>query len=233
MDDLRTAERIRHSCPTAKILVMLRNPFDRAMSHLFHDASVIYGNVAELTPVDLQVLARKDDKYIRRSCYASQLVPVLKHFSEKQTGVFFFDEVTANGLRLAQRLYEFAGVSPDFVPQQFNQKVNESQDLRPLHKVIKALSRTARTFPPTRAVMEWMYRRTRIREKVIQLLMVDRGRPEVLFDQVFSAEAATILSNDLQNLNRLLPGTVPDSWQTHKSFLPSDDAVHHGPLKAA
>ena len=108
MDDLRAAERIRHSCPTAKILVMLRNPFDRAMSHLFHDASVIYGNVAKLTPIDLQVLVRKDEKYIRRSCYASQLVPVLKHFSEKQTGVFFFDDVTANGLRLAQRLYEFA-----------------------------------------------------------------------------------------------------------------------------
>ncbi|MCP4171935.1 MAG: sulfotransferase [Fuerstiella sp.] len=233
MDDDRVAERIRDVYPDTRILAMLRNPFDRAISHLFHDASVIYGNVAGLTPDDLLTLARKNEKYIRRSCYASQLKPFLKHFPPEQIRCFFFDDVKADGLCLAQQLYEFVGVSPNFVSEQFHRKVNHSQDLRPLHKVIKAMSQTARTFPPARAAMEWTYRRTRIREKIIQFMMVDRGRPEILFDQVFSKEAAEILSGDLHMLNQQLDGAVPGAWRAHESFLPSDDSHDCGPLKAA
>lgn len=212
MDDGRTVSRIRDRFPSARILVMLRNPFDRAMSHLFHDASVIYGNVSSLTPSHLQTLVRKDDKYIRRSSYHSALQPYFDVFPRSQIGVFFFDDVKADGLQLARRLYRFAGVSEDFVPEQFNRKVNESQDLRSLHHFIKAASRTARSFPPARICMEWIYRHTRLREKVIESLMVDRGRAEITFDQAFCSVDAQKLSDDLHLLNALLPEGVPAAW---------------------
>ena len=111
MDDDRVAGRIRDTFPNAKILVMLRDPFDRAMSHLFHDASVRYGTVAELTPEHMKSLIKKDDKYIRRSQYHAALTPFFKTFPAEQIGVFFFDDVKANGLNLAQRIYALAGVN--------------------------------------------------------------------------------------------------------------------------
>lgn len=214
MDDGRVAGRIRKVYPATKILVMLRNPFERAMSHLFHDASVFYGKVAELTPEDLQVLVRKDPKYLRRSQYAEALQPFLEVFPREQVGVFFFDDVKRDGLNLAQRLYSFAGVSPDFVPEQFNQKVNDSQDLRSvsLAKLVMSTSRAAKSFPPTRGAMNWIYRRTQMRERVIRLLMVDKGRPEITFEEVFSEDNFRRLSNDMRALNASLSGELPATW---------------------
>lgn len=213
MDDDRVAGRIRDTYPHAKILVMLRNPFDRAMSHLFHDASVRYGTVAELTPDHMKSLVEKDDKYIRRSQYHAALTPFFETFPTEQIGVFFFDDVKADGLNLAQKIYALAGVDANFVPEQFNRKVNESQDLRPMAGLVMKASKLARSFPPTRFCMEWVYRRTRIREKVIQLLMVDKGRPEITFDQVFSAATAANLQDDLTRLDELLPDGVPAKWK--------------------
>jgi len=232
MDDDRVAQRIRDMYPDSKILVMLRNPFDRAMSHLFHDASVHYGKVATLTAPQLQALVAKDDKYIRRSSYHEALAPFFEAFPENQIGVYFFDEVKNDGLNLAQRLYEFAGVDADFVPSQFDEKVNESQDLRPAAKLVMGLSKIVRSFPPTRLAMEWIYRRTQLREKIIRLLMVDRGRPEIQFDEVFSGAAAADLSIDLQKLNAMLSAGVPAAWM-QQHYCVSDQPFESGGLMAA
>ena len=220
MDDHRVAQRIRDMYPESRILVMLRNPFDRAMSHLFHDASVHYGKVATLTAPQLQALVEKDDKYIRRSRYHEALAPFFEAFPHNQIGVYFFDQVKSDGLNLAQRLYEFAGVDSGFVPSQFNEKVNESQDLRPAAKFVMGVSKTVRMFPPTRLGMEWIYRRTQLREKVIRLLMVDRGRPAIQFDEVFSADATAELTGDLLKLTDLLPEGIPAKWMPELTVAP-------------
>ena len=214
MDDDRVAERICSSFPATKILVMLRNPFDRAMSHLFHDASVIYGKVAELTAHDLRALVQKDDKYIRRSCYATALKPFFSTFSREQIGVYFFDDVRLDGLNLAQRLYDFVDVARDFVPEQFNEKVNDSRDLRPGAGMVMTASRIAKAFPPTRLAMNWIYRRTTLREKVIRWVMVDKGRPQIPFESVFSADDTARLTEETEQLRRMLPELLPASWST-------------------
>ncbi|MEQ9411236.1 MAG: sulfotransferase [Fuerstiella sp.] len=215
MDDHRVAGRIRETFPEARLLVMLRNPFDRAISHLFHDASVIHGTVAELTAADLQKLAGRDDKYLRRSCYASSLRPFFDLFPPEQIGVFYFDQVSLDGLSLARRLYEFVSVDSDFVPAQFNEKVNESRDLRSvgLARAMISASRAARSFPPTRVALNWIYRRTQLRESVIRWLLVDKGRPGITFDQVFTEEATVRLQQDLRELEQLIPDVLPTSWQ--------------------
>lgn len=213
MDDERVAARIHANFPQTRILVMLRDPFDRALSHLFHDASVRYGTVADLTVDHLKSLVEKDDKYIRRSCYHAALRPFLTAFDHRQMGVFFFDDVKADGLGLAQRIYRLAGVDDQFVPAEFNKKVNESQDLKPLAGLVMGASRLARSFPPSRAALQWVYRRTRIRERMISWLMVDRGRPDFRFSDVFPQATCDLLSDDLNSLNDALPGGVPDSWQ--------------------
>lgn len=213
MDDARVAGRIRKTYPDAKLLVMLRNPFDRAISHLFHDASVIYGKVAELTPEDLRTLAQKDDKYVRRSNYAAALKPFFDVFPREQIGVYFFDDVKLDGLSLAQRLYDFVGVDSDFVPEQFNEKVNDSQDLRPFAGAVMTASRIAKAFPPTRLAMNWIYRRTTLREKVIRWVMVDKGRPKIEFGDVFSGDDMVRLTDDLNQLQgMLLSGEIPAAW---------------------
>lgn len=214
MDDPRVAGRISSTFPQTRLLVMLRDPFDRAMSHLFHDASVVYGRVADLTRQELQNLARKDDKYIRRSSYATALRPYYERFSPEQIAVFFFDDVRTRGLATAQQLYDFVGVSRDFVPEQYDQPVNRSQDLKVVAGVVMSVSRTARRFPPTRIAMNWIYRRTQLREKVIRWLMVDKGRAEFVFDDIFDRSERQRLEAEIDELRDLLPGGLPIHWST-------------------
>ncbi len=214
MDAPRVAERIQETWPAAKILVMLRNPFHRAMSHLFHDASVLYGKVAELTTEDLRTLAANDDKYLRRSCYATALEPFLSRFPTEQIGTFFFEDVAENGLHLAQQLYRFVDVDSSFVPNQYDQKVNESRDLRSagITNMMMSASRLAKAFPPTRLAMNWIYRRTQLRETVIRWLLVDKGRPKISFAEVFPPDATQRLASEIKTLQGLLPVALPASW---------------------
>ncbi|GAB5439803.1 MAG: hypothetical protein Fues2KO_01520 [Fuerstiella sp.] len=212
MDDARVADRILESFPETRLLVMLRDPFDRAMSHLFHDASVVYGRVADLTCDELRTLASKDDKYIRRSSYATALTPFFERFPHDRIAVHFFDDVQEHALQTAQDLYRFVGVDAGFVPEQFDQKVNRSQDLRSVAGLIMGASRTARSFPPARVAMNWIYRRTQMRERVIRWLMVDKGRAQISFDDVFSPADRQQLEAQLSQLSDMLPGCLPESW---------------------
>lgn len=226
MDDERVAERLHHTFPQARILVMLRDPFDRALSHLFHDASVRYGTVADLTADHLRSLAEADPKYIRRSCYHAALRPYFDLFDHEQIGVFYFDDVKTDGLGLAQNLYQLAGVNAEFIPEQFHRKVNESLDLKPMAGLVMGASQLARAFPPTRTVLQWVHRNTRIRERVIQSLMVDKGRPTITFDDVFSPDIRAQLTQDLTALEELLRASgspcPPATWQP--AARPLDDS---------
>ena len=214
MDSPHAAERIRAAWPDTKILVMLRNPFDRAISHLFHDASVIYGKVAALTADDMIALAGKDRKYIRRSSYATALRPYFELFPREQIGIFYFDDIRDSGEAVARRLYQFVDADDSFVPEQYDQKVNDSQDMRSaaLMNALKTASTTAKRFPPTRMAMDWIYRRTQLREKVIRLVMVDKGRPEIRFEDVFDELDADTLNAEMADLETLIPSALPDTW---------------------
>lgn len=216
MDDARVAERLHNAWPDVRVLVMLRNPFDRAISHLFHDASVIYGKVASLEADDLKRLVAKDDKYIRRSRYAAALKPYFDRFAAEQIGVFFFDEMKRDSDLTVRRLYDFAGVETSFRPEQSDRKVNDSQDMRSaaLMRLLKRTSQFSKRFAPTRAVLDWVCRKTQIRERVIRMVMVDKGRPEIGFHDVFDDAATNLIQEDLRELSDLLPVALPNSWNT-------------------
>ena len=94
------------------------------------------------------------------------------------------------------------------------------------------VSRAILAFPPTHAGMQWIYRHTQLREKVIRLLMVDRGRAEIRFDEVFSSDAAAELVNDLNQLSELLPSDLPADW-AHSCSHEFSAAAKSGGLIAA
>jgi hypothetical protein len=214
MDDPKVAARMAAQFPDVRVLVMLRDPFDRAMSHLFHDAHKMLGGVSTATAADLQQLARQDERYLRRSLYGRALQPFFDLFPASQIGVFFFEDVKQHSEQLARSLYDFVGVDTDFIPLQLNEKVNESTDWYSarLARLAIRTSQTAKAFPPTRMVMEWIYRHTQLRERAISMLSVRRGRPVIQFHDVFTDHDRDTILEDLQQLNTLLPNGLPSFW---------------------
>ncbi|MEZ6042830.1 MAG: sulfotransferase [Planctomycetaceae bacterium] len=215
MDSPQAAQRIASACPQSRILVMLRNPFTRTISHLFHDAQNLLGGVTYVTPEAMKEFAAKDDKYLRRSQYGRQLQPFFDHFDVSQIGVFFFEDIAADSLGTVSALYRFAGIDSAFVPEGHCEKVNASSDFRfaGFTRVLMRASQMARSFPLTRQLMEWTYHHTKLRERIIDALSVDRGRPEIVFEDVFSSDTTDMIYRDLELLDRLLPNGCPESWE--------------------
>ena len=214
MDHPGTAGRIAELDPHIRLLVMLRDPLDRALSHLMHDAQNEYGGIADLTAEQLRRLAVHDEKYVRRSCYAVSLDRFLQQFSRDQIGIFFYDDVQNRPRELIQQIYGFLGVDTAFVPADLETPLNKSQNYRSvtLHRIASRVSQTAKAFPVSRGVLEWIYRNTTLRERTIDLLMVDSGRPALKAADVLSDRQMQTIARDMERLPGELLIPVPETW---------------------
>lgn len=106
--DRQALERIRHFHPEARIVVMLREPFDRALSHLRH--------LAREKRTDPQGLLEAHPEVISNSLYGSHLANVLALFPREQILMLFYDELAREPRTLLERLFRFVGADPEVVP---------------------------------------------------------------------------------------------------------------------
>ncbi len=214
MDDPRVAERIAATFPHATLLVVLRNPYERALSNVLHDLRDLDGGVAGAAEARVREMVASDPKFLRRSLYAEQLRPFVERFARRQCAVLFYEDLERDPRAFLRQLYAAVGASPDFTPANWDAAVNRTQDYRwpPAFKTLQLASRGANALPPTRAAMQWLYRRTRLREWTLARLSVHRGRPAFDFERVFGAAAVERIARDVAELRSLLQIELPGSW---------------------
>jgi hypothetical protein len=102
---------LAEAAPQARLLVLLRDPVERYLSGLQHDAKVAREHGAPLSELaPLQALAR--------GFYNAQLTHVLAHFDRSQILVLQYERCTREPLTELRRTFEFLGVEePGFVPE--------------------------------------------------------------------------------------------------------------------
>lgn len=116
---LRIAEHI----PDARLIAILRNPIDRAVSSLFN---LMHGGKAPILPVD-EALTMILDGTMQRGWPMSQLVleyglyqkhldRYLEHFDRKQMLILLHDDLRADAIAVVRRMYEFLGVEAGYQP---------------------------------------------------------------------------------------------------------------------
>lgn len=214
MDHPQVAERIADAYPNVTILVVLRNPYDRALSNLLHEIRGMDGEVAATGLERVRQLARTDEKYVRRSCYAAALAPYFERFPRSQITVLFYEHLIRDERRFLSTLYSSVGADSTYVPANFLHAVNRTADyVSPaLFKALRSTSRLAKSWGPTRSGMEWVYRNTRLREWVMSRMTVDRGRPQLAFVDVFTPRAAERIAADMDRLVTELDIDIPAEW---------------------
>ena len=130
----RVAERIAHDCPHTRLIVMLRNPADRAISHYEqefrrqHDTADLAKALADeeqRTAKDWAALAAgalltrsnaQRFSYRQRGYYARQLQPYFDRFPRQQLFVLQSETFFTQPLDILPNLYHFLGVDPAFRP---------------------------------------------------------------------------------------------------------------------
>jgi len=124
------AQRIKAALPKARLIIVLRNPADRAISHYFHSV----GNAVEALPIE-EALEKEDSRllqesqssdypglsfvrhsYKARGRYAEQIKRYLDHFPREQLLILESERLFAEPKACMPDIFEFAGVDPGFSP---------------------------------------------------------------------------------------------------------------------
>lgn len=121
----KTLERIKQAFPDTKIIVSLRNPYDRAFSHF------LYRKRKNGKPKDFSEVFGNDEHHIIKwSDYFPYVEMLLKHFDRDKILFVFHDESRDDPYTFIQNIYRFLDVSDDFRPTLASTEVNRSKDLR-------------------------------------------------------------------------------------------------------
>lgn len=110
------ADRLHRFNPDARLIYIMRDPFERLLSHYWHNKrDLVHGG--ELRPLLKAVQERPD--YLAFGDYAMQLTPYLERFGRQSIYTLTFEALVENPQRELDRLYAWLEVpSVPFVSEQ-------------------------------------------------------------------------------------------------------------------
>ena len=135
LESEKAAVRVARCFPNAKIVMVLRDPIERAISNYCYSVE----NGLETLPMS-QAFLDEDERwldydhdrtsvspyaYLRRGRYIEYVEMYLRYFPEKSTKVVLFEELVESG-DTVRDLCGFLSVSPDAVPSGLRQAINAS-----------------------------------------------------------------------------------------------------------
>ncbi len=125
-------DRLRETLPEVKLVVMLRNPADRAYSHYWHDRT--RGRTeSEFGDIVARELAGEDigpAAYVDRGRYRWQIEEILKRFPRESLHVQAFEDLKSDPVRVYGEICAFVGVSATFRPDRLGAPVNAYTEFR-------------------------------------------------------------------------------------------------------
>lgn len=126
-----TGQRIADTLPGVKILLLLRDPVDRAHSHYWHNRSVGRENMsfADAIAAEPDRLTRsREDRarysYLDRGRYGKQVEALMRHIPGERILIQTFDEITSDPTTVYRRTCRFLGVSEDYKPPNLGEVTN-------------------------------------------------------------------------------------------------------------
>lgn len=125
-----TAERIHGEIPGTKIIILLRNPVDRAFSaymHLIRDARETLSFEESLALEEKRKAMHYEPMWLYRELglYSQQVKRFLEIFGPKQVKILLFEEFVRNPEAVVRGVLQFLNVDPD-VPVDTSLRINES-----------------------------------------------------------------------------------------------------------
>ena len=135
----KAARRIKHYVPDAKLMVILRNPVDRAFSCYTHLLREGYEPLSFEAALKAESERRQNNwahlwHYREAGYYYRQLKPYFELFNPEQIKIYLFDEFKQDNHAVLTDIYDFLGVDRDFVPDMTRQNVSGMPKSRRLQK---------------------------------------------------------------------------------------------------
>lgn len=123
----RVAGRIQRLSPDAKLIYVVRDPVERAISHYVHAQAV----GIEMRPID-DALSDLDCDYVGTSRYRFQLDPYLQRFGEERLLVVSQEDMRNDRRAVLRRAFGFLGVDETFDSAEFDREWMVSAERGPV-----------------------------------------------------------------------------------------------------
>ncbi len=130
------AARIAQHIPQVKLIVMLRNPLDRAIS------AYLFRRRHGLSEGNFQDTIKARPKIITNNFFDVFLDIYLKYFRREQILVAFHDDIKTDPQALLRQVYDFIGVDSGFRPAMAGEKVFAAREPRnaAISRVMRSLA---------------------------------------------------------------------------------------------
>lgn len=125
-----SADSIHETVPEAKIIIILRNPVERAFSHYLMDVRSQWTNKPFLNAAIDSLNDAEEDwacQYIRLGLYHEQVKRYFDIFPKSQIKVLLFDNLKTDTNSVIQDIFEFLEIQPDIACIDHNKKYNKAQ----------------------------------------------------------------------------------------------------------
>ena len=200
--DPGAAERIKSAIPTAKIIVSLRNPIERAFSHYLMDfyrgsEKLPFEEALELDLARREKGWGKSAQYTELGLYANQVRPFLREFGRDKVLIILFEDLVRDTRGTMQEIARFLGIDPFAYPESAFAQVHNPFEV--------SRGRVARAILRMRRIRVWAKKwipqkvRTTVRNR---LLFATRPKPQLSPDT--RRLLADRFEKDLQLLEQLL-----------------------------
>ena len=104
-------ELIKRYVPNAKLIAILRNPVDRAISDYLMHVREGQSN----TPLKEQIQYKAHKSFvILKGYYYQQVKHYFEEFSREQVSIFLYDDLRKDCQKFLEKIYKTIGVNPDF-----------------------------------------------------------------------------------------------------------------------
>ena len=192
-------KRISEILPSVKLIVILRNPVDRAYSHyglLLRDGEIT-GSFEEL--------ARSDSYVIERGYYSRYLSRYLNHFEREQILVLIFERALRDIENVKQRLSSYLNIQPSLFPSAVGKERINRGYLPRAHRAYTLAKRTATK------LREWdMDWAVNLAKRVGMARLFGSRGPLPPISHELRAYLTELYRHDIQKLESLLETSISD-----------------------
>jgi hypothetical protein len=115
-----TPQRIKNMYPHAKLIAILRNPVDRAISQ--YRNAIKAGEIDETT--SFNAYAKQEPSSLEQGLYVKQIKRYLEYFPREQMLILIYEDTKKDPAKFIKTIYEFLGVDPNFIPSMLHTEVN-------------------------------------------------------------------------------------------------------------
>lgn len=209
LSDKKAPKRIHEYNSDMKIIVSLRNPVDRAISHINH----LHSKKKISHSTSLKIVLRKYPEVIENGLYGKYLEKYLDIFPQEQVLIIKFKDIKNNPKTVIHRIYKFLNIDKLFSPNILNEKYNTSKQrssflYRSTAKIHQKLKRSK-----AGDYLLDVLRKLGVNHTLVKRVLEtspSRTQPEFSKDDINYLRSLFI--DDIKALDRITDGNYKEAW---------------------